>query len=92
MDRRNATHLKGKKLESFLKKYLKEKKEVQRMKKEIATHDSWKMKREYELNSLWLARTSIDESNNRDISVIHCDGCPNCEKHSDECFIVIVNK
>ena len=92
MDRRQASHIKGKKLERFLKTYLKERKEVEKLKKAVAAEEKDKQKRDCNYNMLWLANSAIRDASPDFATVLRCSGCPQCQDSDLECFTVIVNK
>ena len=91
MDRRKVSHVRGRKLQKFLSDYEKEKIENEKWRKIVAKERSDKIKRENEMNILWLAQ--ISTLNAEKSAVIQkCPGCKNCCDSEKECFTVLLNK
>ena len=90
MDSRNDTHLKGRKLELFVIRFLKNQKEALKLKRKIQIEKENKMRLMNERNTLTLARTVMDGLDD-DAIVEPCPGCPNCTEGVD-CFRITVYK
>ena len=91
MDRRNSNHAKVRRARELLRCYESEKLAVEELKND-AKKEEEKLKSLYELNSLWLARSAIEDMP-EELSVVEkCNGCPNCDNTNKPCFTVIFNK
>ena len=90
MDRRNDTHLKGRKLDLYCINFIKYHRKAMRLEKEIKMKEEKNKRFAYERNSLSLAR-EVMNSLETDAIIEPCPGCPNCNG-SDECFQVTVYK
>ena len=90
MDRRNDTHLKGRKLERYCINFIKYQIKAIRLENEIRLKEEKNKKFAFERNSLTLAREVMD-SLERDAIIEPCPGCPNCNENN-ECFKITVYK
>ena len=96
MDRRNSNHAKLRRARELIRCYESEKLAVEELKND-AKKEEEKLKSLYEMNSLWLACSAIEDMKIEDmpeeLSVVEkCNGCPNCNNTNKSCFTVIVNK
>ena len=94
MDRRNANNQKGRRIRELIKIYETEKQAVDDLKNETKKEEA-KVKSLYELNSIWLAQSVMDDILNmpKDLALVkQCNGCENCTDTENPCFTVIVNK
>ena len=90
MDRRNDTHLKGRKLELFCINFIKYHRKAMRLEREIKLKEEKNKRFMYERNMLSLAREAMNDLEN-DAIIEPCPGCPNCDDYKD-CFQVTVYK
>ena len=90
MDRRNDTHLKGRKLELYVIRFLNHHKAALKLKREIQEEKENKKRILYERNSLILARRVMDGLD-EDAIIEPCPGCPNCADRTN-CFQVTIYK
>ena len=90
MDRRNDTHLKGRKLDLYCIRFLKHHKEALRIKKDLKLENENKKRFIDERNALCLARKVLDGLDD-DAIVEPCPGCLNCTDGIN-CYRVTVHK
>ena len=90
MDRRNDTHLKGRKLDLYCINFIKYQRKAMRLQREIDMKEEKNKRFVFERNSLTLAREVMDSLENEAI-IEPCSGCPNCNGN-EECFRVTVYK
>ena len=90
MDRRNDTHLKGRKLDLYCIRFLNHQREVMRIRRDIQAKEEETKKYKNGRELLLLARKVMDGFDN-DAVVEPCPGCPNCTDGVD-CFRITVFK
>ena len=90
MDRRNDTHLKGRKLDLYCIRFLNHQKHAMRIRKEIENEKENKKQFVHQRDTLLLARKVMDGLDN-DAIIEPCPGCPNCTEGVD-CFRITVYK
>ena len=92
MERRNVTHLKGRKLDGYCTKFLQAKKEEMRLQNTIKVRAVENEKHIWEKNSLILAKDAMNNIGKNAI-IEPCPGCINCENTDGrDCFQIIVYK
>ena len=90
MDRRNDTHLKGRKLDHFCENFIKHHKKAMKLEREIKSKEEKNERFVYEKNALFLAKNVMDSLEDNAI-IEPCTGCPNCD-NGEGCFKVTVYK
>ena len=90
MDRRNDTHLKGRKLDFFCINYIKEYKRGMDLEKNIKNKEIANKKFMYENNALILAKKAFDGLDNGTL-VEPCPGCTKCNNNLN-CYKITVFK